>query len=181
MDQYCPHCGEKLPFIVDAFCPQCREDLSADPVRHEDLGSPIQPSDQELASDGDRAFREALAVSIVAYGALIVTLFSAGIQKKAIEAFGLDPVGMPAVVFLGLLETLLFLPMPRAFYHFGLIRQQAQRDGRSLRGLYGLLYVVDVELRFPHLSRSKWICLGSLAYCMAIFGFWIVYGMIWHI
>ena len=35
MKESCPHCGETLPIIVDAFCPQCHEDLS-------DLPSPTK-------------------------------------------------------------------------------------------------------------------------------------------
>ena len=31
MNESCPHCGETLPAVVDAFCPQCRMDLSETP------------------------------------------------------------------------------------------------------------------------------------------------------
>src|SRR6516162_10246187 len=33
MPDTCPHCGTRLPAVVDAFCPECREDLSAPPAR----------------------------------------------------------------------------------------------------------------------------------------------------
>src|SRR5947209_7589118 len=31
MPDVCPHCGERLPILVDAFCPACCEDLSVSP------------------------------------------------------------------------------------------------------------------------------------------------------
>jgi hypothetical protein len=31
MPDTCPHCGFRLPMVVDAYCPECREDLSEQP------------------------------------------------------------------------------------------------------------------------------------------------------
>jgi hypothetical protein len=31
MAETCPHCGIKLPAMVDAFCPECRNDLAEAP------------------------------------------------------------------------------------------------------------------------------------------------------
>lgn len=32
MPETCPHCGAKLPMVVDVFCPECRKDLSEPPA-----------------------------------------------------------------------------------------------------------------------------------------------------
>ena len=59
----CPHCGVKLPAVVDAFCPECRESLS-EPTVHED------PSVEDKTADRSdrvpvRSSRRATAVGAV--------------------------------------------------------------------------------------------------------------------
>ncbi|MDY3562222.1 hypothetical protein R5W23_003684 [Gemmata sp. JC673] len=49
MSDTCPHCGAKLPYVIDAFCPECRESL-AEPseVDHRPNVLPVAPSAGEL-------------------------------------------------------------------------------------------------------------------------------------
>lgn len=115
-------------------------------------------------------------MSVAVYAILIATLAAPDVQAKAVEAFGQKPLGLPAVVFAGMLQTLLYLPMPRAFYHLALIGEQARREGRLLLGLGTIPYIMSVDHRHPHLSRSQRICLGSLGYFIAIVAAWTAYA-----
>jgi uncharacterized paraquat-inducible protein A len=188
MNQTCPHCGEQLPYVVDAFCPQCREDLSAPPLRLEQLAAPAPPTAEQIASDHSIAFQGAAGMTVVAYGMLIFALFAPGVRQKAVQLFGPNPLGLPAIVLVALIAFALFLPMPRAFYHFGLINRQAERDQFGIQTrhalfalLFNLVYLADVEYRHPHLAQSKWICLGAVGYCLAIMGITIVYSLVGNI
>lgn len=71
MAQSCPHCGVKLPAVVDAFCPECRADLSLAPEEVTDTA--LTEHDDEHALR-DRVYIICLAVS----GAL---LFASGLVR----------------------------------------------------------------------------------------------------
>ena len=47
----CPHCGVKLPRVVDAFCPDCREELSVTSLTR--LQSVNVPESLPLPNPGD--------------------------------------------------------------------------------------------------------------------------------
>jgi hypothetical protein len=176
MEECCPHCGARLPFVRDQYCGECRADLSELPVQYEQ-STPLLPplSKEELASDHNRARRMAAILSLLIYACLIVVLFSPDVRTKAVEAFGRQPLGLPVLVFVGGLQTLLYIPIPWGFYHFALIQEQARRDGRLMLGFGGLFYLMEVDSKYPHLTRSKWICLASLGYFFAVVAVWIVY------
>lgn len=173
MDVHCPHCGARLTNSRDAFCGECRADLSDPPAAAQPVLPP--PSAAEVAADQDKAMGLAIVMSIAVYAILIGTLFAPDVRAKLVEAFGPRPLGVPTSVFAVALQTLLYLPMPRAFYHFGLIGVQASREGEVLFGLRSFAYVEDVGRRYPHLARSRRICLGSLGYFVAVVAVWIVY------
>ncbi len=46
----CPHCGSKLPFVIDAYCPECREPLDSQiETRHQSRPSPARSGSQPPA------------------------------------------------------------------------------------------------------------------------------------
>jgi len=52
MPEVCPHCGERLPFVVDAFCPECRERLDDPPfpAREAPSAEAAKPPDRIIPS-----------------------------------------------------------------------------------------------------------------------------------
>ena len=50
MPEVCPHCGERLPIVVDAFCPECREPLDEPPAQPR----AATPADAEAPRPADR-------------------------------------------------------------------------------------------------------------------------------
>lgn len=176
MDEHCPHCGVRLPPVHGAFCGECREELCEPPVRQDVLHPVEPPSEEQVAFDESRAFRIAVIMAVLFYAAIIGSLLTPRTQAQAVDAFGAQPLGMPAPVFAGLLSTLLYFPMPRAFYHYSLISEQARRDGRGSPGLGIFLYVMDVDRTHPHLAESRSICLTGLCYAVCVLAAWIVYA-----
>jgi hypothetical protein len=50
MKQQCPHCGEELGIVTDAFCPECRQSLSEAPA-------PTDASEKVPVTSQPRSFR----------------------------------------------------------------------------------------------------------------------------
>jgi hypothetical protein len=111
-------------------------------------------------------------LSIIIYAATIGVNFNDDVGAKQVEAFGPAPLGLPVTVFVVLLETLLYLPMPWVFLHGMRIIDQAMQDRR----LIGLGYLFSVGGLHPHLVRSQRICLGGLLYFVALCAAWIAYA-----
>jgi hypothetical protein len=140
-----------------------------------DQDDPLTATPDQAAADRAQAVRVAIVMSIVLYAILLGSSFTPEARIKWIQAFGRNPFGLPSLAFVGGLLTILYLPTPVAIYHSCLVGEQARRDGVGFFGLRALLYLSDVQHRHPHLSRSRWICLGGMGYYFAVVAAWIVY------
>lgn len=170
----CPDCKAKLPLIRGDSCAECGAALRA--VRHPfDNTVPDGAPDEEAATVRSRSVRTTTIVSIIIYFMLITAALSTDSYRTWIKAFGPRPLGLPIPVFVSGLLTLLYLPMPFAFLHFGRVAQQARHDGLGFYGVSALLYLSDVHHRHPHLTRSRLICLASLGYYVVVVVTWIIY------
>jgi hypothetical protein len=166
----CPKCRAPLPLVWEATRRKCGADLSeAEPARLANSRAERSAIEQTVAG------RAALWTSILIYIVLIVTCLEARSQSKFAQAFGDRPLGLPLAAFVVGLLTVLYIPMPIAFYQFARIARQAHRDGSMFRGLGALLYLADVHHRHPELSRSRRICLGILGYFLLVAAAWIIY------
>ena len=100
MPNTCPHCGFRLPIVVDAYCPECREDLSEPPLS-DDEGAPAGLADPQslwIVSHGIRC-------ACFAVSCAFITLF-AGVYGQWALAAG---AGLVAVLF-GALTYVSFRP-----------------------------------------------------------------------
>ena len=187
----CPHCGTPVRVAGDAFCGECRGDLSESPsdaISSIPIAEP--PTLEGFKSDLSMAQFTAIVMSVFFYATMMFT-FAQDARKQEIAAYGKEPLGIPVGVFVGVLQTILFIPIPRALFHFTLIQRQAWREGRlnsprillallllpcSVLMLIGIfrtnLYVAAVGLRHPHLVRSQRIVYKTFAYFIAIVCLW---------
>jgi hypothetical protein len=170
MERKCLHCGHEVTVVGVLFCPFCKKSLvkfdpAPPPPPPEE---PIMPVHDEKKFGEDRARARSLAwfMSIVFYLCLLWANADPVAERKLAQVLGPAPLGMSPVVCARLLETGLFLPFPWVIYHFGLIIFQERRDGLSP----SLLSVLEVDQRHPHLTRSKWICIGGIVYFVLVCG-----------
>lgn len=119
----------------------------------------------------------AVVLSVLVYAILCGIHFDPKVRETSVKAFGAAPIGMPvtAVVLAG--QTLLYLPMPFAFYHGMILLFRSQQEGGGTpRGLFSMLaFLVEAEKRFPELKPSVYACVGGLFYFGAIIATWIWY------
>jgi hypothetical protein len=103
--------------------------------------------------------------SAVMYAIIICVNFDPKTCLKQAEAFGVEPMGLPVTLVVACVETLLFLPMPWVFWHFGrlLIRDTPMDPWQS--------YLL--ARTYPNLRRSRMVCIGGLLYSVLIFAGWI--------
>jgi len=113
-----------------------------------------------------------VAVSALVYITCSLTLLDSAVQETLIKAFGARPFGVPNLILVVALQTLLFVPMPYVFWHWMKVTFQALQDGESI----GVGYLLKVGRLHPDLRRSRSVCLGGLLYFLAITGAWIVYA-----
>jgi hypothetical protein len=119
----------------------------------------------------EKVSRATILISVLVYAILIGVNFDPAVRAKQVEAFGAQPLGLPVTVVVGLVETLLFLPIPWVLWHGMRIGFQAHQDGRRV----GIGYMLIVGSLHPHLQRSQRICFAGLAYFFILCGVWIVY------
>jgi hypothetical protein len=118
------------------------------------------------------AKRIAAFLSVVFYAIVILTNLDSKVRAKQVEAFGAQPFGLPVILVVSLVETLLFVPIPWAVWHGMQMALQAGRDGRR----FGFGYLFTAGGHHPHLRRSQQVCLGTLLYVIAIFAVWIIFA-----
>ncbi len=70
-----------------------------------------------------------IVVSVLIYILVIASNFDPAVNAKLIEAFGATPFGLPVILVVALVETILYIPMPWIFWHGMLILDQALEDG----------------------------------------------------
>lgn len=123
-----------------------------------------------------RLLLAAATSSVVIYAILVVVSFGSAVREIHVLAFGERPLGLPNIVFMLALQTLLYLPMPWVFWHAVRLTLQSREDGEGVT--LGLGYLLTVHHGHPHLRYSQKVCLGGLLYFVAICGAWIVYAAI---
>ena len=78
MPDACPHCGIRLPVVVDALCPECRRDLSETPGPVGDAPSPTG-DDRWAGRSGLERWWHGLPSWTVWYGFLGLVVFSGAV------------------------------------------------------------------------------------------------------
>src|SRR5262249_29384757 len=84
-------------------------------------------------------------VSVLIYLALVLVSFDSAVQDTYVKAFGECPLGMPNLLFVLALQTLLYLPMPWVFWHWMRVTFQAGQDDKLPFAFVYLLTVGDVH------------------------------------
>lgn len=159
----CPICQERLGLLRQEACRNCGANLG------EFYEVEARETNEDRAeAERHEAFSSSTFYSTGLYAILVFVALFPQFRVKAIRAFGQRPLGLSPSVFGWAVLTLLFLPIPVAFYHFSIVEQRARRDGFNLSGRNGLyeklFYLSDMHHQHPELSRTRMICLGSMAY-----------------
>jgi len=128
-----------------------------------------------VRKDHPHARNVALLVSFLIYGVIVKTSFDSKFHTRAEQVFGSQPLGITPRAFALMVQTVLFVPFPWVYYHCARLILQARRDGFSVTGLFGIVYLFEADRLHPHLRRSKRICLAGLAYFVLICSAWIAY------
>ena len=116
-----------------------------------------------------------ILTSVMIYAAVMGVNFDPKVRAKFAEAFGDHPLGLPVMLVVPLVETVLYLPFLWVVWHFQLLAAQWLADCRSTGRVSLMWYCLTVGSRHPHLRRSR-IAVGiGLAYYAAITGTWIAY------
>ncbi len=121
-----------------------------------------------------KAIKIAAFVSIGICAVLIGSNFDPKVRDKQIEAFGANPLGMPTILLVVLVETLLFLPVPWIVWYWVRVAFQAAQDGKKP----GYFYLLSVGSIHPHLRSSQRICILGMAYVLTIFCAWISFTVV---
>jgi Protein of unknown function (DUF3592) len=127
--------------------------------------------DQQEQRSKHRIFATAI-VSVLIYAALVLTSFDSAVRDTFLKTFGVRPAGMPNILFVIALQTLLYLPMPWVFWHAMRLVFQARDDDRR----FGIGYLLTAGDFHPELRRSQTVCVGGLVYFLVIGAAWIVYA-----
>jgi hypothetical protein len=111
-------------------------------------------------------------LSMAILGCLLGVNLDQKVKAKQIEAFGEYPLGMPLLLFVSLLELILFMPVPFIVSQAVNIAAQAKIDRRR----FSLLYVLTVGRMHPKLLHSQVFFLLGVAYFVALCAVWILYA-----
>ena len=112
--------------------------------------------------------------SVAMYGALLFSVCSE--PGFWVEAFGPAAFGWPTPTVVGIVVTLLYLPVPWFAWHATEIVLRGRDAGMSL-GKPGILYLLlTAGRRFPELRRSQAVVAGGVCYFLALAVGWIYYA-----
>jgi hypothetical protein len=128
--------------------------------------------DPHLDVTAKRRMAATVAMSVLIYAIIVLTSLESAAQEIFIMAFGERPAGMPNLLFMLALQTLLYLPMPWVFWHGMRLAFQAHEDGRR----YSVWYILTIGRRHTHLRQSQWVCIAGLMYFFVICAAWIIYA-----
>jgi hypothetical protein len=79
-----------------------------------------------------RRIEVTVVMSVLIYLVLVLVSFDSAVRDTFVKAFGERPAGIPNLLFVLALQTLLYLPMPWVFWHGVQLTFQAMQDGRGL-------------------------------------------------
>jgi hypothetical protein len=121
-----------------------------------------------------RARFTAILSSTLLYVTLVVVFFDSGVQE--VQALAAPSGVHPTLFFVGL-QTLLYLPIPWAFWH--LVTLTTTEYGIIATGPIAVMRLALRERRRegPR-ARSANVVLFTFAYVMAVFGAWIAYAAV---
>lgn len=128
--------------------------------------------DEEEQERQGKVWKASLFGSALVYAIVIGVNFDLKIQGKHAEAWGPTPLGLPVVLVVCLVETILFLPVPWFCWHFMQLAFQAIKEGEHP----GIFTVLRMGREYPHLRPSRNICLLGFLYFVSVVTVWIVYA-----
>jgi hypothetical protein len=132
---------------------------------------PREPVAERQQSERQQIIGTAFLSGLV-YLCIVATTLDSGVQETSVKAFGERPAGMPNLLFIFGLQTLLYLPMPWVFWHSTRLTLQAVQDG----GLASIGYLLTVARVHPHLRKSQMVCIAGVVYFIAVAVAWIIYA-----
>ena len=120
--------------------------------------------------------RDELALPALLFAALTATLFDPAVRRVMALAFGERPFGVPVLLLVAVVQSLLLLPLLWCVVHLQRIMRQAVADGQGLGPLSLLLDMRAIGHRHPKLRHSQLVCVFGLVYGLSIVGAWIFYA-----
>ena len=120
--------------------------------------------------------KAAILMSVAIYGAMLFAMLQPDSMEYTLKMFSATsgPFGTPLWLIVALSVTVVFLPLPFAFYHLFQIMFRGASEGRRLSG-FGIVHsVFAVPSRHPDLRRSRFIVLlilGGYIAAMFIYAF----------
>jgi hypothetical protein len=118
--------------------------------------------------------------SLALYGMVSSIHFNSDGHAMDIKAFGANPFGLPVLLVVMAIGTVLYIPVAWMLWHFTRIAEQARKDGRILTRFY-LLYYVFTAGGHSHLRGSRNAVLLGGVYIFGLCAAWITYTAMKHI
>ena len=128
--------------------------------------------DSHLGMTAKRRIEATAAMSVLFYAMIVLTSFDSAVRETEVKAFGERPAGMPNLLFVLALQTLLYLPMSWVFWHLVGLTFHARQEGRR----FSVWYILTAGSYHPHLRRSQLACIAGIVYFVVICVAWIVYA-----
>lgn len=126
-------------------------------------------------NDPKRLRKATLGMSCGFYVLILFAILHPDSMPQSERLFGAAPLGLPLWFFMALLVTLVFAPLPFAFWHGYRIIFRAMSDGGRLSKLNMIRYLFTTANHHPDLRRSRVIVLTILfVYLASMFG-WAYY------
>jgi hypothetical protein len=159
-----------MPLVLAAWCLVASSIGLVRTINHMMFGTPRPYTRARRYAIGSRV------AACLCYVLLITFSFGSGARETFVRVFGERPAGIPNIVFVISLETLLFLPIPWVLWHAGRLAAHAPTDDVCSEYSFGLAMMVAGER--DRLRRSRTICLSGLLYVFIIFAGCFVYSIL---
>jgi hypothetical protein len=127
-----------------------------------DRGSESLPASTAW-NEPDRIRKATLLLSSVLYAALLFAMLDPNSMKQSEEVFGPAPLGLPLEAFVLALVTLVFIPLPLAFWHGYRIAARALSEGMILSKFNLIKCLFTTPSQHPDLRPSRIIVLAIVS------------------
>jgi hypothetical protein len=134
--------------------------------------APVLTEAQREKEQQGRIRNATLFLSVIVYAVILGVNFEPAVRQKHAEAWGETPFGLPVLLVVSAVETILFLPVPWFVWHAMRLMFRAIEEGRHP----GVLTFFRVGPQHADLRRSQKVCLLGLLYFVTLVTAWIVYA-----
>src|SRR5262245_7042447 len=134
--------------------------------------APVLTEAQREKEQQGRIRNATIFVSVILYVGFLGVNFEPAVRQKHAEAWGETPFGLPVLLVVSIVETILFLPVPWFGWHGMRLMFRAIEEGRHP----GVLTLFRVGPQHLDLRRSQRVCLLGLLYFVSLVTAWIIYA-----